>query len=167
MLPLFTLMVVDFRKAYSYIRVLQAKESLVNVFEAVVVYLFSVIALDHFPREERFPMKYRVLAAALVVALCNTSTVSAGPVIAAKVTYTGTYGDGRLFVGLDTQIQEPGCPYARFDIPAGHPSIKTWTAIALVAAATGQVVQVATQGCIGGFPTMSPGTNSYFYLSAN
>src|SRR6266513_5102940 len=34
-----------------------------------------------------------------------------------RVIYTGTYGDGRLFVALDAQINEPGCIHTRFDVP--------------------------------------------------
>lgn len=66
-----------------------------------------------------------VLALAIVSV---TPIAMAAPVVVAKVTYAGTYGDGRLFVGLDTPINEPGCTVARFDVPSGHPQIKTWTA---------------------------------------
>ncbi len=82
----------------------------------------------------------------------------------AKVTYAGTYGDGRLFVALDGSINEPGCVNVRFDVPAGHPQIRNWLAIALTAAATGKSVVVRTSGCFGPFPTMTQSSETWFYI---
>lgn len=99
--------------------------------------------------------------------LASAAPVHAAPPVTAKVTYVGTYGDGRTFVGIDTTINEPGCALARFDFPSSHPLAKTWLAIAMAASASGKNVVVQTSGCFGGsLPTMTQGTDSYFYLQS-
>lgn len=105
-----------------------------------------------------------VIAFALVMA---ASAHASDANTVGRVTYAGTYGDGRLFVALDAQINEPGCVNTRFDIPAAHPQIKSWLAIALAAAASGKTVVVKTAGCLGAFPTMTQGTDSWFYMLPN
>lgn len=105
---------------------------------------------------------------ALVLSLFGTPFAAGAPQIVAKVTYIGTYGNGRLFVGLDTQIQEAGCPNARFDVAADHPQIKNWTAVAIAAIASGKTVGVQTSGCMGVLPTMSQqSTDSFFNINSN
>ncbi|RZI81337.1 MAG: hypothetical protein EOP38_19650 [Rubrivivax sp.] len=88
----------------------------------------------------------------------------ASPTVTAKVAYTGTYGDGRLFIALNTAIAEPGCPLARFDVPQSHPQAKAWLAIAMAAAMADKSVVLQTNGCLLGIPTMSTDSNSFFYL---
>jgi hypothetical protein len=98
--------------------------------------------------------------AALAAQASNSSTT-------AKVIYAGLYGDGRLFVALDAPINEPGCVNSRFDVPADHPQIKSWLAIALTASASGQPVVVRTSGCYDSFPTMTQNMDTWFYLIPN
>jgi len=108
----------------------------------------------------------RILVAALLT-LEALSSYGADSNTVAKVIYVGTYGDGRLFVALDAQINEPGCVNSRFDVSAGHPQIKTWLAVALTAAASAKTVVVRTNGCFGVLPTMTQTTDSWFYLQPN
>jgi hypothetical protein len=97
--------------------------------------------------------------------LSAASASQAAPPVTAKVTYVGTYGDGRTYVGLDTPILEPGCNLPRFDIPSNHPQTKSWMAVALASAASGKSVTVATNGCFAGsIPTMTQGVDTYFHL---
>jgi hypothetical protein len=107
-------------------------------------------------------MQYRILAV-IVLMLAPFGSQALDTNIMGKVQYTGTYGEGRFFVALDAQINEPGCPNTRFDVPANHPQIKNWLAIALTAVATGKNVIVRTSGCFNGLPTMTLDTNSWFY----
>ena len=108
---------------------------------------------------------YRASAlAAFLIAFAGASTALASSVIDANVTYVGIYGDGRFYVGLDTTIDESGCPNARFDVPPTHPQIKNWLAIVMTALATGRPVRVKTSGCWGPWPTMSQGPDSFVYL---
>jgi len=111
-------------------------------------------------------MGHRIFVGALMM-LSVLGSHAADSNTVAKVIYTGTYGDGRLFVALDAQINEPGCIYSRFDVPASHPQIKSWLAIALTAAASGKSVVVRTSGCFGVLPTMTQTTDSWFYLQPN
>ncbi len=80
------------------------------------------------------------------------------------MTYTGTYGDGRLYMGLDTTINEPRCSLPRFDVPATHPDIKNLMATGLAPAVTGRTVSIKAIGCFAGYPTLDETSGSYFYI---
>lgn len=110
--------------------------------------------------KHQFCVALALLFASFAVGAADSQTV-------AKVTYVGTYGNGRLFVGLDTSINEPGCPNPRFDVFPANPQIKNWLKIALEAVATGKYVVVQTNGCYGPFPTMTADGGTYFYLRSN
>ena len=114
----------------------------------------------------RASSKHRLLGVALAfcVPTLPCTAVHAAEAIAAKVTYTGTYGDGRLYVGLDTVINEPGCSLPRFDVPPTHPNIKSLMATALAAAVTGQTIVIRAIGCFSGYPTVDETNGSYFYI---
>jgi len=109
---------------------------------------------------------YRLLCAALAASMLTLGSpeAHASDEIIARVTYTGTFGDGRLYVGLDSLVNEPGCPLPRFDVPATHPQIKTFIATALAAAASGRKVTVKASGCLGAYPTLAATSGSYFSL---
>lgn len=109
----------------------------------------------------------RQTCATLALVLTALAAQAADSNTTANVIYAGLYGDGRLFVALDTPINEPGCANSRFDVPAGHPQIKSWLAIALTASASGQSVVVRTSGCYDSFPTMTQNTDTWFYLMPN
>lgn len=112
-------------------------------------------------------MKLLPLLATVAALLISIPQAFAGPPITAKVVYVGTYGDGRFFVALDTQINEPGCPQVRFDIPTSHPQLKNWLAVALTASISGKSIGVQTSGCWNSLPTMTQNADSFFYLQAN
>lgn len=104
--------------------------------------------------------------ALVLLLLSSFQNVWAADQITAKVVYAGTYGDGRLFVGLDTIIYETGCEKSRFDVAAGHDQIDHWLSIAMAAAISGADIKVATSGCFAGFPTIDSTADTYFYISA-
>ncbi|ASA57755.1 hypothetical protein [Vibrio gazogenes] len=79
------------------------------------------------------------------------------------VVYTGLYGNGRLFIATDTQINEPGCPSDRIDVAPNHPQIDRWLSIALAANTTGKRVQFKTNGCYKNHPTLDKTDKSWFH----
>jgi hypothetical protein len=103
---------------------------------------------------------------AVLLPFAIVGEVWAADAITAKVVYTGTYGDGSMYVGLDTTINEVGCQQPRFDVPSTHPSIKNFIATAITAAATGLPVRVRAVGCLNGLPTMDQTADSWFYFFA-
>lgn len=112
---------------------------------------------------------HRFAASGLVLAsIALLSPASwAAPPIAARVTATGVYGNGDVYVMLDTNIAESACPMARFDVPASSPALRGVLATAQLSLVTGKSVTVATSGCFGAFPTLDLNRGSYFYLNAN
>jgi hypothetical protein len=116
----------------------------------------------------RSTRKHRFIAASLglyAVTLLSAPVHSAD-VITAKVTFTGTYGNGNLYVGLDTTISEPGCAQPRFDVSSTHPNFKQIFATAIAAAATGRAITIRAVGCFNGYPTLDQTNGSYFYVHA-
>jgi len=91
----------------------------------------------------------------------------AAPPIAARVTATGVYGNGDVYVMLDTEIAEPACPMARFDVPGSSPAAKSILATAQLAIATGKSIRIATSGCFGAIPTLDISRSAFFYLNGS
>lgn len=98
------------------------------------------------------------------IAAVTALNAQAADSVTGRVVEAGTFGDGRLFVNLDIQINEPGCTGSRFDVPANHPQVKNWLAIALSASLGGKKVVVHTKGCLNGQPTLSQDADAWFYL---
>ena len=105
--------------------------------------------------------KYFYIAA---VAAVFTFNAHAADSVSGRVKEAGTFGDGRLFVVLDVQINEPGCAGFRFDVPANHPQARNWLAIATSAFLGGKKVVVHTKGCLNGQPTLSQDGEAWFYI---
>lgn len=111
-------------------------------------------------------MKSNIIINALLLGfmLLGANFANAATAITTKVSYVGTYGDGRMFVGVANTINEPGCAKARFDVGPQHAEISHWLETARIARQTGRSVVIRTSGCYAGYPTMNHQTNSYFYL---
>ncbi|ENM5853353.1 hypothetical protein NTE09_001333 [Vibrio mimicus] len=91
----------------------------------------------------------------LTIGICTISlSTMASDNMIAKVTYTGLYGNGRLFIAVDKQINEPGCQNYRIDVAPNHPQIDRWLSIALAAYTAGGEIQFKTNGCYGIYPTL-------------
>ena len=84
--------------------------------------------------------------------------------VTGKVTQVGTFGNGRVFVQLNVQINEPGCISSRFDVASTHPQAKNWLALAIAASISGRNVVVHANGCYGGFPTLPENSDGWFYI---
>lgn len=83
----------------------------------------------------------------------------------AKVTKVGTYGNGRVLIGLDKEIPEGGCKQNRFDIEGTHEEKQTVVSIALAALMSGKTVKIKTNGCIDAAPKFSTSEGSIFYVN--
>lgn len=81
------------------------------------------------------------------------------------VEYAGVYGSGRLFISLDTEISQTGCPSNRIDIEANHPQIDRWLSVAMVSASAKIPITVSATGCFGSsYVTIDTTTNGWIYL---
>ncbi len=116
-------------------------------------------------RRTRRGISWRIeFSVAWAAALFSAAAAQAAPPVQAKVVFAGVYANGNVYVQLDTVIAEPGCSVPRFDLPASSPVAKTVLATALMAAATGKTVRVATYGCFNGAATLDPTQDSYFFV---
>jgi hypothetical protein len=112
--------------------------------------------------------RYCLLAIVAVTAAWSSSDVHANSTFVANVTDVGTYGDGSIYIFLNTNLSEPGCTAnGRIDIAAGHQHLKEILAIAMSARLSGQRVAGAVNGCD---PTICNATidiskNSYINLT--
>jgi hypothetical protein len=84
--------------------------------------------------------------------------------VRANVVYAGTYANGDVFIGLSAVVDEPGCPADRLDIPASHPQLKQYLAIAQIAMTSGKTIMVKTLGCFANSPSFDNSRNSYFFI---
>jgi len=109
-------------------------------------------------------MKKIILSAMFVVFIILVNNAYASTITIARVTDAGIFGNGRLYVKLDTTINEPSCPNARFDVDPSNPNIKFWLSIAMAALSTGKQIRVSTNGCYGTFPTLGVDTATWLDL---
>lgn len=106
---------------------------------------------------------HQILFLAALAAAGGQAT-AATLVTGATVAYVGTYGSGELFVGLNKNIAEPGCPAARFDVVGTHSQIANWLSVALEARRLNKTITVRTNGCQTGYPTLDNTTGTYFHI---
>ena len=92
------------------------------------------------------------------------SSFSYGVTTRGKVNYVGSYGNGDVFVDINTSILERGCNSTRFDIPKTRANINYIISTANLAIQQNKNVEVTTQGCYAGFPTLDNSRNSWFYI---
>lgn len=92
------------------------------------------------------------------------SPMAFGAVVTSKVTYTGTYGDGRFFVGFEDTLEEAGCPSNRIHVDPENPQIARWLSVALTAYASKSSVTVKSKGCYEGFPTLDQTSDTFFHI---
>lgn len=92
------------------------------------------------------------------------SHANTSPAIVAKVTGTGTYGDGAVYVFFDRPIASCSNK-GRLDFSATHPAKKNILSIAMTAFISGKPVKVRPESCDGSKAVFSESGNSYFYLT--
>lgn len=76
------------------------------------------------------------------------------------VTYIGTYGNGDVYVALDTNIPEFGCSKARFDVPKTRANAQNILSTAHLSMEQNKIVEVTTKGCYNEFPTLDNSRNT-------
>lgn len=111
----------------------------------------------------------RQFSVAIAFASIFSALSYANTVFTATVTGVGTYGNGAIFIFLNTAINEPGCNVnsTRIDVPASNPNIKEILAVAMTAFASGKEISGAVNGCDPdyGAPTLDQSYNSYIYMT--
>jgi hypothetical protein len=80
----------------------------------------------------------------------------------AKITDVGLYGNGDVFVILDTTITQVGCSAPRFDVPKVYAITQDILSIARTALQNQKFVDVRTNGCYQNNPTLDGSRNTYF-----
>jgi hypothetical protein len=112
---------------------------------------------------------FRSSAALAVAFALGSATASANTSFYGTVTAVGTYGNGAIFIMLNTTpIAEPGClAEARIDIRTNHPQKKDIYALALAARASGLKVYGNVNGCDPqtNRPTFDESFTSFIYLT--
>ncbi len=85
--------------------------------------------------------------------------------IVAHVINFGTYGNGNVYVAFDQSIDEAGCPQTSIELPATSSANKAILAVAALAQATGKTIQVHTDICFNGSPSLDPNARASFLIS--
>ena len=84
--------------------------------------------------------------------------------VVAKVTGTGTYDDGSIYVFFDRAISS--CTTTgRLDISADHPANRNILSIAMAAFMSGKNVKIHPGSCDGNRPVFGNQGDSYLYLT--
>jgi hypothetical protein len=92
---------------------------------------------------------------------------ASGPAIAAEsyhgyITQTGTLGDGTVFVEFAAAVGPAACSSPQVRIDGSRAVAKQILAIALASYLAQSPVQIATDGCLGNFPSLL-GQGSWIY----
>ena len=84
--------------------------------------------------------------------------------VTAKVTGTGTYDDGSIYIFFDRQISSCSTT-SRLDLVATHPAKEQVLSIAMTAFVSGKSVNIHPGSCGGESPVFGTVGDSYFYLT--
>jgi hypothetical protein len=106
-------------------------------------------------------------AATIAVAACVMLPASsfASSAIVAHVLNFGTYGNGNVYVAFDQSIDQAGCPQTSIELPATSSANKALLAVVAMAQATGSTVEVKTDICYNGSPSLDPAARASFLIS--
>jgi hypothetical protein len=107
-------------------------------------------------------MKKLFIALPLVVISLAPLPAYCSSDITAHVKSFGTYGNGNVWIVLDSTIDEPGCSGPYMEFPANGAANKTVLASAALALATGASIVVKTDGCLGSATTFTGARAAYF-----
>ena len=106
-------------------------------------------------------------AAAAAIAACAVLPASsfASSAIVAHVLNFGTYGNGNVYAQFDQTIDQAGCPLANLELPATSSASKAVLAVLAMAQATGSAIEVKTDTCFNGSPSLDPTARASFLIS--
>lgn len=84
----------------------------------------------------------------------------------AQVVRTGLWGNGGLFIVLESTYELAGCSSPEIWVASNHPSKNHILSVAMAAVASGKRVGIVVGGCSGpgGRPLFTESTDSYIYL---
>jgi hypothetical protein len=85
--------------------------------------------------------------------------------IIAHVLNFGFYGNGNAYVQVDQTIDQAGCPQTSLELPASDTANKGIIAVAAMAVATGTTIEVKTDICYNGSPSLDPTARNSFFIS--
>lgn len=105
------------------------------------------------------------VALPLVVISLSSLPAYCSSAITAHVKSFGTYGNGNVWVTLDSTINEPGCSGPYLEFPANGAANKSILASAALALATGASIVVQTDGCLGNAATFTGARGAYFGIN--
>lgn len=107
-------------------------------------------------------MNFKHLIGSIVLGSCFT--VCASDNLVANVSYVGTYGNGDLFINVNTSINQSGCESNRIFVRANHPELKNWLDIASTAYTQNIAIQFRTNDCYMGKPTLDSSDRSWLHF---
>ena len=104
---------------------------------------------------------------ALFLAVISLSPLpaSSSSTVTAHIKSFGTYGNGNIWVTLDSTIDEPGCSGPYLEFPANGAANKAVLASAALALATGASIVVQADGCLGSAATFTGARRAYFGIN--
>ena len=102
------------------------------------------------------------VALPLVVISLSSLPAYCSSAVTAHVKSFGTYGNGNVWVTLDSTINEPGCSGPYLEFPANGAANKSILASAALALATGASIVVQTDGCFNSVPSFTGARGAYF-----
>jgi hypothetical protein len=98
----------------------------------------------------------------IAVALAIAAPLQAATSYHGYITQTGTLGDGTVFVEFAASVGPTECSSHQVRIAATNPSARQVFAVALAAYLSNSPVQIATDSCLGAYPSMTtPGSWLY------
>lgn len=103
---------------------------------------------------------FTLSASTLLAAPCFASSA-----IVAHVLNFGTYGNGNVYVAFDQSIDQVGCPQTSIELPAANSANKAILAVVAMAQAMGSTIEVKTDVCFNGSPSLDPSARASFLIS--
>ena len=111
-------------------------------------------------------MKTTIFILGLFMAISNIAFANTLGSVDARVTGTGAYADGSIYIFFDRNISSCNSnPTGRLDIEATHPARTQILSIAMTAFTSGTLVKVHPGLCNGSNPYFGTGKSSFIYLT--
>jgi hypothetical protein len=107
----------------------------------------------------------RLCTIVLAAAVTLPASSFASSTIVAHVLNFGAYGNGNVYAQFDQTIDQASCPQTSIELPASGTANKSFLAVLAFAQATGTAVEVKTDTCFNGSPSLDPTARSSFIIS--
>ncbi len=103
-------------------------------------------------------------AVALTSVLLSSAACASSNIVAHVLNF-GTYGNGNVYLALDQSIDQTGCAMPYLELPASSAAGKLVLTVAAMAVANGTAVEIHTDTCFNGTPSLDPGARTGFVIS--